>query len=62
MKLADKKVVLDIYIDGCFVETYINEGEEVMSVTCFHPLNYKEITFESKKGNVIKVISKDFIE
>lgn len=60
LKLPNKKVTLDIYIDGCFIETYINEGEEVMSITCFHPLEFDGFTLSSKNGKKVKVIGKDF--
>ena len=60
LKLPNKKVTLDIYIDGCFIETYINEGEEVMSITCFHPLEFDSFTLSSKNGKKVKVIGKDF--
>ena len=60
LKLPNKKVTLDIYIDGCHIETYINDGEEVMSITCFHPIDYSSFTLSSKNGKKVKAISKDF--
>jgi sucrose-6-phosphate hydrolase SacC (GH32 family) len=61
IKLPKKKVMLDIYLDGSFIEVYINNGEEVMSMTCFHPLDYEDISLSSKNGKKVRIISKDFI-
>ena len=60
LRLPNKRVTLDIYIDGPFVEIYINNGEEVMSINCFHPLDFDGFTLSSKNGKKVKVIGKDF--
>jgi beta-fructofuranosidase len=59
VSVNSNKIVLDIYLDRFLVEVYINEGEEVMSFTCVHPLDYDDISF---KGNnkLVKIISKNF--
>ena len=61
IKLPKKKVMLDIYLDGSFIEVYINNGEEVMSMTCFNPIDYEDISLSSKNGKKVRIISKDFI-
>lgn len=60
LKLPQKKVSLDIYLDGYFMEVYINGGEEVMSLTCFHPFEYDQFTLSSKNGKKVKAYAKDF--
>ena len=35
---------------------YINEGEEVMSMTCFIPLDYEDISLSSKNGKKVKIL------
>ena len=62
INLPKKRIILDIYIDGPYVELYINDGEEVMSMTCFHPLDYEDISLSSKNGKKVKIISKEFKE
>ena len=31
-----------------------------MSMTCFNPLDYEDISLSSKNGKKVKIISKDF--
>lgn len=60
LTLPEGKVTLDIYLDRFLVEVYINNGEEVMSMTTVHPSNYNEINITSTKEKNIKLISEDF--
>lgn len=50
----EENIRLDLYVDRMANEIYVNDGEEVLSVTAYHPSDFDMITFGSVKGINIK--------
>ncbi len=62
VKIPQKPVTLDIYLDRILIEVFINNGEEVMSMSVCHPENFDGITLSSKNGKKVSISSRSFTE